>query len=196
MYAVNQKRHWKPEHDTVLKLLVNDNPDTLKNTLGRTKHGLRRRLTVLALPKMTMAGRKNGMSSRDFGIALGLPHFRIVDFVNSGYLHGEKVQVWKRQVYSFSVNDAIEFLQQHAGLFQFKPTRRWNPVVDEAQRYFHEKYISQKEITARYGLTSRQVRTRKQKQGFPQPTADFRQSSSTGIWYNRVAIEHWIAENA
>lgn len=196
MYAVNQKRHWKPEHDTTLKSLVNHHPHAIERTLGRTSNGLQKRLTQLSLPKMKQAGRKNGMSSRDLGMALGLPHFRIVDFVNSGYLHGEKVQVWKRQVYSFSVNDAIAFLQQHAGLFQFNPTRRWKLVVDEAQRYFHEKYISANEVTTRYGLTSRQVRTRKQKQGFPQPTSDFRQSSATGTWYNRAAIERWIAENA
>lgn len=196
MQALNQKRRWNTEHDMTLKSLVNHHPDTLKSRLGRTRKGLQRRLTILSISKMARAGRKNGMSSRDLGLALGLPHSRIIDFVNSGYLHGERVHVWKRQVYTFSVNDAIAFLQQHAGLFQFNPSRKWHLVVEEAQRYFHEKYISTKEIHSRYGLSSGQVQVRKRHQGFPQPTSDFRQSSTTGLWYNRAAVECWIAENA
>lgn len=196
MQAVNQNRRWNIDQERTLQSLASHDPDTLKTVLGRTKHGLRRRLTILSLSKMTQAGKRNGYSSRDLALAFGFSHVKIADLVSAGYLHGQRVRVWKRQVFTFSSNDAIAFLQQHAGLFQFNPSRKWKPVVEEAQRYFHEKYISTKEIHSRYGLTSRQVQIRKRNQGFPQPTSDFRQSSATGLWYNRAAVECWIVENA
>lgn len=146
--------------------------------------------------KMTRASRKNGYSSSDLGFAFGFSHVKIADLVNAGYLHGEKVLVWKREVYSFSADDALTFLQKHVGLFEFNPSRRWKPVVEEARRYFDQKYISKKEIMTRYGLSRQQIQRRTKNHGFPRPTTDFRQSSAIGTWYERAAIEHWITENA